>query len=72
MHRLWFSTGGSAGHSCLVGLDVFEGVFDPGGKPREWNVNVVKPGTVSLRDSVRTLDALGFLADADSCDFSCE
>ncbi|MCA8997350.1 MAG: hypothetical protein KDA80_10190, partial [Planctomycetaceae bacterium] len=43
MHRLWFSTGGSAGHSSLIGLDIFEGIFDPQGtQPRGWDVNVLK------------------------------
>lgn len=47
MHRLWLSAGGSAGHSCLVGLDIFEGVFDPKGtSPRVWDVSVIKTGDV--------------------------
>jgi len=47
MHRLWFSPGGSAGHSTLVGLDIFEGVFDPTGRtPRSWDVKVLKASDV--------------------------
>lgn len=47
MHRLWFSTGGSAGHSTLVDLDVLEGVFDPTGqRPRIWDVKVLNASDV--------------------------
>lgn len=58
MHRLWFSTGGSAGHSSLVGLDIFEGVYDPQGtNPRVWNVNVLKPKDVIASEQNRKEEA---------------
>ncbi|QDT32968.1 AAA family ATPase [Thalassoglobus polymorphus] len=58
-HRLWFSTGGSAGHSCLVDLDdVFEGEFNPHtGQPRVWEVNVVKPKEVISAEADRREEA---------------
>jgi hypothetical protein len=50
-HRLWFSTGGSAGHSTQIGLNIFEGVFDPTGQtPRKWDVSIVKTRDV-IRES---------------------
>lgn len=58
MHRLWFSTGGSAGHSTLVGLDIFEGVFDPTGqRPRTWDVRVLKAGDVIQASEERRAEA---------------
>jgi hypothetical protein len=58
MHRLWFSTGGSAGHSTLLGLDVFEGVYDPqGSQPRVWNVHVLKPKDVISAEANRKEEA---------------
>jgi hypothetical protein len=58
MHRLWFSTGGSAGHSCLVGLDVFEGVSDPLNQtPRVWDVTVLKASDVIRRAAERREEA---------------
>jgi hypothetical protein len=58
MHRLWLSTGGSAGHSSLVGLDVYEGVFDPyGAIPRVWEVSVLKPKDVIASEALRQEDA---------------
>lgn len=39
-HQLWFNVGGSAGFSCLKGLDINEGLItDPGG--RVWKVDVL-------------------------------
>ena len=58
MHRLWLSTGGSAGHSSLVGLDVYEGVYDPyGAIPRVWEVSVLKPKDVIASEALRQEDA---------------
>ena len=55
MHRLWFSTGGSAGHSSLIGLDIFEGIFDPqGAQPRVWDVNVLKAQEVISSEQRRS------------------
>lgn len=63
-YRLWFSTGGSAGHSCLVGLDVFEGEFNPHtGQPRVWEVNVVKPKEVISEEADRREEAKERKAD---------
>ncbi|MFN3297553.1 AAA family ATPase [Caldimonas sp.] len=43
MHRLWLSTGGSAGHSSLHGIDIYEGVHDAAGQePRVWQVEMMK------------------------------
>jgi hypothetical protein len=41
LHQLWFSSGGSAGHSSLWALDINEGAFD-GSTPRTWDVSVMK------------------------------
>lgn len=58
MHRLWLSTGGSAGHSSLVGLDVYEGVYDPyGAIPRVWDVSVLKPKDVIASEALRQENA---------------
>ncbi len=58
MHRLWLSTGGSAGHSSLVGLNVYEGVYDPHGAiPRVWEVSVLKPKDVIASEALRQEDA---------------
>lgn len=58
MHRLWFSTGGSAGHSSLVGLDVFEGIYDPQrAQSRVWNVSVLKPKDVIAAEQNRKEEA---------------
>jgi hypothetical protein len=38
-HKLWFSIGGSAGHSALWALNIFEGVYD-GKTPRVWEVEM--------------------------------
>ncbi len=38
-HRLWFNVGGSAGHSSLWAIDIFEGVYD-GHTLRRWDVSV--------------------------------
>ena len=54
MHRLWFSTGGSAGHSTQIGLNIFEGVFDPSGQtPRNWDVSIVKTRDVIRKSEQR-------------------
>lgn len=63
MHHLWFSTGGSAGHSSLVGLDVFEGVYEPGGKPRVWEVNVLNASEVIGAEEERCQQARDDEAD---------
>jgi hypothetical protein len=47
-HRLWLSSGGSAGHSNLWALDVSEGAA---GEPRRWEVSISTPG--EARDSKR-------------------
>ena len=63
MHRLWLSTGGSAGHSSLVGLDIYEGVYDPyGAIPRVWEVSVLKPKDVIASEALRQEDAKEELA----------
>jgi hypothetical protein len=41
------STGGSAGHGCLLGLDIEEGPYDPiTRQPRIWRVNVLNPSEI--------------------------
>jgi hypothetical protein len=58
MHRLWFSTGGSAGHSTQIGLNIFEGVFDPTGQtPRKWDVSIVKTRDVVRESEQRRAEA---------------
>ncbi len=42
LHRLWLTTGGSAGHNHLWAVDVDEGPFTPG-VPRKWDVTVANP-----------------------------
>lgn len=49
-HRLWFSVGGSAGHSSLWALNIAEGVYD-GFTPRVWNVELLTAG--DARDSAK-------------------
>jgi hypothetical protein len=44
-HRLWMVTGGSAGHSGLHALDIFEGVGDA----RTWQVDVLSADEVRNR-----------------------
>jgi hypothetical protein len=39
-HKLWLSVGGSAGHSSLWGLNIDEGVYEPG-QERTWRVEVL-------------------------------
>ena len=39
-HKLWLSSGGSAGHSNLFALDIDEG---PSGEPRKWDVSLSSP-----------------------------
>lgn len=39
-HRLWLSSGGSAGHSSLHALNISEGAYD-GHTPRHWSVEVL-------------------------------
>ncbi|TWU13354.1 hypothetical protein CA54_21890 [Symmachiella macrocystis] len=58
LHRLWFSTGGSAGHSSLLGLDIFEGIYDPSGaSPRVWDVTTLKPHEVNRASEDRREEA---------------
>lgn len=46
-HKLWFKAGGSAGHSTMIGLDIFEGTSQqPGG--RSWELGILKPGEIRL------------------------
>ena len=49
-HRLWFSVGGSAGHSALWALDVSEGEYD-GVTPRVWEVSLTTAG--NARESAK-------------------
>jgi hypothetical protein len=42
IHRLWLSTGGSAGHSGMWAVNVDEGPYDPE-TPRQWDVEVCSP-----------------------------
>jgi hypothetical protein len=42
LHKLWLTTGGSAGHNHLWAVDVDEGPFTPG-EPRKWDVTVTTP-----------------------------
>jgi replicative DNA helicase len=50
-HRLWFSVGGSAGHSGAWALDVEEGLIGDDFQEREWNVTVA-PASHSRRDTL--------------------
>ena len=42
LHKLWLSTGGSAGHNHLWAVDIDEGPFTTG-VPRKWDVTVSNP-----------------------------
>ena len=42
LHKLWLTTGGSAGHNHLWAVDIDEGPFVPG-CPRKWEVTVTSP-----------------------------
>jgi hypothetical protein len=53
-HRLWFSVGGSAGHSALWALDVSEGEYD-GVTPRKWEVSLTTAG--EARENAQQLKA---------------
>ncbi len=55
-HRLWLSTGGSAGHSALWGLDVSEGTSD-GSEGRKWEVELLRADEVRQDASDREAQA---------------
>jgi replicative DNA helicase len=44
-HRLWFSVGGSQGHSHLLGVNVDEGTLQRDFTGRKWDVTLVDPNT---------------------------
>ncbi|MEX2174605.1 MAG: AAA family ATPase [Pirellulaceae bacterium] len=62
-HRLWLSVGGSAGHSSLWGLDIDEGVYEPG-RDRVWGVEVLT--APEARDSAQQQVANGKRAKTQS------
>jgi replicative DNA helicase len=50
-HELWLSAGGSAGHSLLRAVNVFEGQLDEAFGGRTWRVEVVLPSDARATES---------------------